>query len=349
MSATRAGINVGEVLKRLGIDARLQGREWHARCPNPDHNDNDPSWRIRDEPGSQKHGLFQCFPCGFSGDAEKLVMEVLRIPWREAVDWLGNEASYVERERPPAAVVEVKERHRRRPMQMPAGVEIPDSFNDWPHPMRDYISSRGIPQWQVESWRLGFAVQGRLAGRIVIPKRDSGGALAGYTARAIDKHAPKRYLEPEPWEGARHAVMFGEEGWPAYRRDVYVAEGAINALAIESAMASDVFSKDDPNYAAKMQQMGPCVAAIGGSQPHPAHIAKLCAFQRVFVVTDPDQAGDMLAAQIFAQLQRYADGEVFSPKLNTIHRVRVREGEDAASLSRKELREVLMSALKEVA
>lgn len=305
---------VSEVLQRLGVEARRRGREWSALCPNKEHKDRDPSWRIRDEPGSDRHGMHHCFPCGFGGTVEDLVIYLLDVPWREAKTWLDG--GTVEIDRPVAGRVELKVRSPSRGFRLPAGVEL-EPFDGWPTSVRRYAQSRGITAKQVFHWGIGFAVEGRLGGRIVFIKRDSSGTLAGYTARTFvdDK---RRYREPEPWEKPRPQVMFGEEHWPSNRSTarLYVLEGAINALAVERAVDVSHF------------------AVTSGSQLYAIHAAKLIGWGEVVLVTDPDTAGDKLAATIDMALARHVgDGKV--------RRVVLPKGQDAASLPERELTEAL--------
>ena len=62
-----AAIDITSVLQRLGIEARRRGREWTAICPNREHDDRKPSWRMRDEPGTVRHSKHHCFSCSFGG------------------------------------------------------------------------------------------------------------------------------------------------------------------------------------------------------------------------------------------------------------------------------------------
>lgn len=306
--------DVGETLRRLGIQARKVGREWLARCPNPGHEDRNPSWRVRDEPGHEKHGYHHCHACGFSGGLVGLVADVLEIAPREARAWLGGDED-VEDRRPPPPPPAVALAVSRRGFAMPVGVEFAPLAR-WPTPPRRFAERRGVTAAQVDRWGLGYAVEGRLEGRVVVPYRTPDGAPRGYTARTYGSH-PKRYKEADAKERPDRAAMFGEQHWPARgeRLLVRVTEGALNALAVERAA-------------------GGAVAAIAGSGLREQHAAKLASFERVVVLTDPDAAGDKAAAEILAAVGRHCE----------VSRVRLPEGTDANDLPEEILREALLES-----
>jgi DNA primase len=306
-------VDVEQLLKRLGIVAKRNGREWTALCPN--HDDKNPSWRIRDEQGSRKHGFFHCYPCGFSGGPINLVMAMLKLNFRDAKAWLHG--ADVASNSPIAESVELQVGSTKTTFSLPAGVTI-RPMPEWPTTMRQYAESRGITPGQVERWGIGYAVAGRLAGRLVIPKRDRTGQVRGYSARSC-VGSKRKYLEPEAWEGASPYVVFGEEHWVSdtVNATLWIAEGALNALALERAI---------PNH--------PCVGATSGSTLHPMVAAKMSCFARLIVVTDPDDAGDKLAANILSTQARH--GRIFE-------RIRLPIDTDAQSIGDVHLKQIIES------
>ncbi len=281
-------INVERLLQRLGIEAKRRGKEWEAICPNKLHEDHSPSWRIRDEPGSAKHGYHKCWPCGLQGGAGSLVMHVLGIAeYSDAMAWIEQEATVDQK---PVETVEIKVTPPRLGFRLPEGVVI-EPLEKWPTLARRYLLQRGLEAWQVERWGIGYAVSGRLKGRIVIVSRDARGKPVRYTARTFVE-AEKRYLEPEPNERANMNAMFGEQHWPAPlqpRPLVFVVEGAINGLALEAELP------------------GAYIAATAGSSMRGLYATKLQTFKQVCVMTDPDDAGDKIAAEIESSLARHSE------------------------------------------
>lgn len=57
----RDRLDVEKLLESLGIAYRRSGHKLKALCPNPDHQDSQPSWNIVDRPGSSEHGGHHCF------------------------------------------------------------------------------------------------------------------------------------------------------------------------------------------------------------------------------------------------------------------------------------------------
>lgn len=301
-------IDVPRVLGRLGIEARRVGKEWLARCPNPGHEDRHPSWGIRDEPGSDRHSLHNCLSCGYAGAVVDLVMLVVGLDYAAAREWLAGDDVGVA----PPSGVELIVRQPRRIFRLPVGVDV-RPLAEWVPSARAYAEGRGVTAAQVDRWGLGYAAAGVLEGRVVFVKRTRGGEVAGYSARTF-VGAPRRYLEPSGREGAVMSVLFGEQHWPEHAGGVVVVvEGAINALAVERAWP------------------GVSVATTSGSMLHPSVPWKLMRFGEVVVLTDPDAAGDKLGGQLEASLARHV----------RLRRVRLPEGEDAASLGLDALRAAL--------
>ena len=307
--------DVAKLLDRLGIQAVKRGREWHALCPNPDHDDRSPSWHIKDDPGSDRHGLHHCYPCGLGGGPIGLIMAVRRCTAEEACAWLGDE----EAEGAVDNAVEVVGTNRRGGIwHMPPGFSE-GPLETWPASARRYaVEKRGITAEQVDRWGLGYAVDGPLGGRIVVPYRRPDGRPVGYTARTYVGDA-KRYLEAVG--GAGRAAVFGEQHWPPFSREkaarVIIVEGAFNALAVERALP------------------GIPVASLAGSNPGAARLAKIAArFAEAVLLTDPDATGDRVAAEIEDRLGRHL----------RFVRVRLPQGCDANDLSQRDLRSSIASA-----
>ncbi len=179
-----------------------------------------------------------------------------------------------------------------RPFLMPREF-IAEPLGEWVTPARKYAERRGITPQQVGRWFLGYAVDGKLAGRIVIPTTARAGFACGYMARSF-ADARRRYLYPAASERPDLDTMFGELHWPSPaargRNEVVVTEGALNALAVERA-------KPGTGY----------LAALGGRHVRPMHVGKLATFGLVTILTDPDDAGDAVARELQLALGRHAE------------------------------------------
>lgn len=269
---------------------------------------------MADCPGGDHHGYYYCFGCGRGGTSTTLVCEVIGITWQSAQRWIAEHGLDVDAPAPLTIDLVVGKGMVKQTFSLPPGCHG-GGLDSWPTPIRRYVASRGITAAQVGRWNLMYATAGLLEGRVVFPYGDVDGALVGYTARSWDGRAP-RYREPHHSDGAQPWAMFGPINWPVLPEDrdvVVVAEGAINALALERAGA---------RY----------IAAPGGSKSIvPQHVARLASFSEVIVASDNDQAGDAFAEELEAKLARWAK----------VRRLEFPKGVDAAQMDTDELRDRL--------
>lgn len=306
-------VDVAKLLASLGIDARQRGDEWTALCPNPAHQDRHPSWRIVDDLSSDRHGLHKCYPCGFGGDAIELAKVVLGVGFHAALCWV-DDCLAEDTDEPVEARVEVAS---PRVFRLPPGVLHGDVLG-WPQPFRRYLAARGLTRSQVARWGLGYALEGRLAGRVVIPTRSATGRLLSYTARAIDRGG-LRYLTPARDEGADAGAVFGEEHWGPGGGAV-LSEGSFDALACERAVP----------------ELAVAVLGTGGADhaADPRVVAKLSRFDVLVVATDPDPAGDRAYESVAALLPG-----------KRVCRARPPAGLDANAMDSRSLRGMILSSL----
>lgn len=308
-------VDVPDLLQRLGIQAKRRGRDWWARCPLSTHGhaERTASWRLHDEPGQPKHGLHVCYGCGGGGGPVALARDVLGLEPAAAREWVGSgePADLL-----PRIEVAIGASPLRR-FALPEGVRF-RPFEDWPEVPRRYAEGRGLGAAQVDRWGIGYAVDGDLGGRIVIPVRASDGRIAAYVGRAF-LGSLHRYEEPTEGDGADLGVMFGEEHWPApgaERRHLWLAEGSFDALAIERAVGG-------PVAALRGSQFGDFDAAKGGAMHGLRRLATISTFAAVTVVTDPDHAGDKAAEAVREAAGRWCQ----------LRRALLPRGTDAAKLA----------------
>jgi hypothetical protein len=320
-------IDIPRLLSSLGMsDAVRKGNKWHHLCPA--HSERKASWAILDEEGNKKHGRHRCMSCGFHGDPVELVRHVFGLATRTvAAEWVEARAIRPE-------VSELRSlRHEygprgRQAFRLPPGVLFGPSVG-WHAPARRYLEERGIAGWQVDRWGIGYAIDGRLAGRIVFPSADESGAIRSYTARSY-VGSPVRYLTPRKIEGAHPGMVWGERWWPPEggRGLLYLTEGAINGLAVERAFGLWTPSGANPRPRG--------VGAIGGSSSTLSieQTVKIASWGRIVLVADPDLAGEKLVETVANGLGRAA------VKLSIARP----EGGDAAAVGSAALAEALRAA-----
>lgn len=316
---------VESVLQVLGVrfDPKpVLGWLW-GQCPY--HADTTPSWRIRLT--HERYGQHHCFSCKAGGTLAELVAHIRKIDLESSIEWLDQFA-----DKTPVIEVDLADAISVEIVQPPKSFFVPSDvifhqLADWVTPAREYMQARGVSPAQVARYRIGYAVQGRLGGRIVIPTYTAGFRMGAYQARDFTGHRKaKRYLYPSSEDKPNLDVMFGEHTWPSAQdrrtETIVVTEGAFNALAVDRASAR-VY-----------------VTALGGSDMREAHVAKLATFGRVLVFTDSDVAGDRIAGLLSAALWRHTKVERVRIPTDPADRSG-KNARDANDLSVQELRSVL--------
>lgn len=319
---------VETILAAIGISiANKKGRRIWAICPF--HNDHSPtnffvriSGKRKTKEGREYDATGQnhCFVCKRGGSLPELVAFVRGIDIEEAkkfVDALGR--GYA----PPKRHVRVVSRLPtlgRTKFKMPMEI-IFEPLDEWVTPARRYAKDRCLTAEEIELFRIGYAVDGKLAGRIVIPWMGRDRQPAGYSARTFVGDEPP-YLTPSAAENSDRRILFGEHLWPApgpKREVVIVTEGSFNALAARRIMNVDI-------------------GGFGGvDNLEPAHAIKLSTFKLVILLTDPDAPGDQAANALASMLGRHT----------MARRARLPENKDADLLFRKSP-EILRKILQRV-
>lgn len=311
-------LDVGRLLERLARDLAAQGMCWsydvvdhgyRATCPNPAHDDHDPSWMIRDDPGSDRHGSHHCFSCRFGGGPWELAAVVWGCDLLEAGKRLGFDARWA-----PAApeAQDVMPSIRRKIfVPVPVGVVVPRVQDEWPSTYARYLETRGVPLRQATDWGIGYAAHGPLSGRVWSPIVNAQCQLVAWSARdALDRRDVPRYLESTARVcqrcgsprfdrqlrknrlcdcGSSRLVatyktrgLFGLHSVVPFEDAVTLAEGAWSCLALDRA--------GFPN----------CLGLMGsdllGGRGLSTRVHALGRFAGpIYVVTDPDSAGDRVA------------------------------------------------------
>ena len=310
-------VDIPRLCEALGIKTRTHGNELWAPCPHPDHKETRPSWSIAVNPTGPGNGLHYCFGCQFSGGALDLVMAALGgVSYSHARQWITDRGLWLEGAVPLHVELEVR-RPDRTNLRIPKGL-LGGPLDTWVTPVRRYIVSRGVTAEQVMRWRMMYATDGTMAGRVVFPLRDERGTWKSFHARTYSNQ-DKRYKNAGNIDGFDPGAVFGQEHWPKreerFKNSLVLTEGTLDALACERAGAE-------------------FICAIGGSAPHPRQLLKLSPWFRIVCATDGDHAGDALADTIKKQLARSCH----------VDRAPIPLGKDAAQLSCEELKEVLSAA-----
>lgn len=89
-----------------------------------------------------------------------------------------------------------------------------------------YVKSRGVSDYALEKYQVGYTCDGKHKNRIIIPSYDINGELNYYIARAYDKWNKFKYLNPE---AEKQSIIFNE-GLVNWNSTVYLVEGAFDHI-----------------------------------------------------------------------------------------------------------------------
>lgn len=195
------------------VELKKAGANFKANCPL--HSEKTPSFVI--SPSKQ---IFHCFGCSAGGDAIKLVMEVEKLSYPEAIEKLCDEYNIpVEYEKGGGVVNKLSTN----------GLEL---YNKWCYvnlksnkEAMEYLKSRGVSGKSIEDFEIGYSpssdevvefmkstpiplpeaievgilghdkgrAYARFSNRIMFPIRDHTGKLCGFSGRTTVDH-PAKYL-----------------------------------------------------------------------------------------------------------------------------------------------------------
>lgn len=97
-------------------------------------------------------------------------------------------------------------------------------------PARRYLRDRGLTREDILFWKIGYAVSGEYAGRVIIPSFNLDGKVDFFVARAYDDNW-KRYLNPQ----APRDIIFNEL-YVDWESDITIVEGVFDAIKAKNAI-----------------------------------------------------------------------------------------------------------------
>lgn len=210
--------NVKLVLHDLELhnEERNAGDLWF-KCPIPIHKETDASTHICSDPTDMKHGLWNCFGCGGSGDVIHLVQLMTQLSFWECVQWLevrlGDEDVY-------------RLDKKKVYPKMPADYKSPNKAVDWNPKYLQYLVGRGIQWKQIIDHKIGYCDTGRYKWRIIVPVK-LGFKFCTWIGRAIIKR--KRLTSCKGGD----VGLFGSELATPKKGPAILVEGWTDALRLE--------------------------------------------------------------------------------------------------------------------
>lgn len=309
-------LDVENLLHSIGIDVDKSGNELWMKCPNPDHDDKNPSASINIDPDSKKFLCFSCFGCGCSGRLPKMLKLVLDIGYAEAkqkiIDFTKDQPISVEKRLNYNDGIQQKKNRRRIKIMLPNEFKYLKATDE--NSYKNYLIERGVLPEFIEQYEWGYCATGKLKKRVVLPMMMKG-KLVNYWARHISIKNARDKIRNAAFSKALEVL------WPFDELDfersfIWVTESPFNYFALRRLGLKNI------------------VCTIGSNnQISEFKINIFEKFKQVRIVQDGDHAGLAMIHKIFSNLKKRCE----------VMCVDMPEGEDAASLSDQQLEKVIDS------
>lgn len=267
----------------LGVGGKRTRRLWRAKCPLPDHDDEDPSWSIVDDPADERHGSWYCFGCDEGGGPVQLAAAIKNVTSQEAAEWLREVGVVGVATKPQGIIVEVASAIPSRLRWPIPGLELdPDK---WPEAAKRYFEhTRGLLLDLASRHGIGATSEGKPSRSIVIPV-ESFGSIRTWASRS---YVSKEHSQAQRRDGAQPEMALWGEPWLKPGKDpALVCEAVFDGLSLTALGFRNV------------------VAVLGASALTPAKLAAIARCDDVVVCTDNDKAGDSAASRIMQSLARH--------------------------------------------
>lgn len=232
-SANELGVaNVRDIVERVfGIEGTERGREYDILCPDPGHQDTNPSASV-----NLTTGYWHCFSCGRGGDLLGLGSRALE-KHRDDIEEMLKPTSVESLQ----LILRNRMQPLRRRTRVALTVPAPREYEDLP--VRNELRARGFDRRTLARWNVRYVPEETLEGQkgpftirdsIGIPIMDRDQHVVAWCYRRT-RRSPEwqpKYLYTygaelsEIWFGLQHH---------AEARDIVVVEGALDAMWCDQA------------------------------------------------------------------------------------------------------------------
>ena len=218
------------LLGMLGIKFKEFDNKFKARCPNPEHEDKNPSWVLYKESGVHK-----CFSnCGFQGPLSHLVKS---LTGRSIFEYLkiGNPESYV---------FSSSLKKRNKPIIIPKGVtitgELYSVFDDTV--VMGYLKNRGINRDFINTFGLKYIKTAKInkviwRDRVCIPIKENGEVLSIAGRDFTELQTPKELYA----KNASVNTLFNIDNIN-FDKPLFVVEGIMDFVNVWTNLSKNVCS-----------------------------------------------------------------------------------------------------------
>lgn len=213
-----------EILKEILGDYYQVGNEKLFYCPKCKHHKKKLSVNLGKD-------MFKCWICGWSSKSIRRLVKrygnyIQQKTWNE----LSGIVEITEYEKIFLVDGEIQEKEQV--------LNLPDEFQSLCNrdvsltslPARRYLKDRGITKEDILFWKMGYAVSGEYAGRVIIPSFNVEGKVDYFIARTYENDW-KRYKNPE----APRDIIFNEL-FVDWHNDITIVEGVFDAVKARNAI-----------------------------------------------------------------------------------------------------------------
>ena len=185
-------IDIEVLFDSLGVQYDLKTDELFIICPNPEHDDTNPSCSININPESIYYQKFSCFGCTFAGSLVKLVETIKDCTYKEAKDYIIEIAESGDN----WIVSNFTQRKTIKKPKSDIKITLPDEFvqleNGNGKSYRNYLHSRGLTDRMIENQQWGYCATGRYNKRVVLPVYIGSKLISFYSRHISTKNAAKK-------------------------------------------------------------------------------------------------------------------------------------------------------------
>ena len=246
----RETVNLKEIVERHTKLTPAGRNEWTGRCPHPDHEDKNPSFRLY----QHKDGSFSfwCFGCCNNGFLNKKNGKhygtdcIDYIRWMSDYEGSENVLSYPDAARYLAQQVDIKIQDSkvsdnpevRRLLE--SNKKIADDAHGkllYHQAALQYLYNRGLDDSDIKQWHLGIAYyqedQGKSIQRITFPLYDSRSDIIGFISRAmpmINYNGPKYKNSSASAVFQKRTYFYGEHLLQRSYSTAIITEGPLDVV-----------------------------------------------------------------------------------------------------------------------
>jgi len=213
-----------EILKQILGDYYTSGHEKLFFCPKCKHHKKKLSVNLDKD-------AFKCWICDFSGKSiRRLVLRYGNYVQQKSWNELSGVVEITEYEK--IFLTEENIEEKTEPITLPSEFQTlcNKDLSLTSLPARRYLKDRGVNREDILFWKIGYAVSGEYAGRIIIPSFNLDGKIDYFIGRTYEGDW-KRYLNPP----IPKDIIFNEL-YVDWNSDITIVEGVFDAIKAKNAI-----------------------------------------------------------------------------------------------------------------